>query len=129
MIRQLQIDLITNDYNPIIYWFDNNIWSNIKIMEVDVLHKNGGELIYYIVIDNIKKWIFYRNDEFDKFLCNYDYYWSFLETRFYFNYKDIQNVTKMLIYNVMDNSNNADISTPYNTTTSFSWLVHKIINK
>lgn len=46
-IRQLKIYLITEQTNPIIHWFERNIWKKLQITECNVRHGNGGEIVYH----------------------------------------------------------------------------------
>ncbi len=69
LTRQIQIDLITGEPNHIIDLF-NSIWDQIIIMETNVFHKHGEEIIYYINVDGKKYWIFFRDDNNYKFWIN-----------------------------------------------------------
>lgn len=101
-IRQLKIDMITDEPNLLLDWF-NDIWIKLSIIETDVYHQDGGEIIYYIDGD-IKQWVFYQDNKNDIFYCDYDHYWSILETKVDLNYNDIQDVTKLLVDNALNNS-------------------------
>ena len=102
IIRQLKIDLITDTSNAIINWF-NDLWSKLYIIETDVHHNDGGEFLYYMNNDE-KYWIFLRDDKKEKFWCNYSNYWSLLESKFNLNYGDIQELTKFLVENALNNT-------------------------
>ena len=110
LVRQMQIDLITDVHNPIVEWF-NDIWSKLYVIEINV-YNDSSELIYYIdnnVIDNKPKhWIFYQDKKDNSFWCNYDHYWSILKTKSNLTYTDIQYITKFLVENALNNS----IATP-----------------
>ena len=103
IIRQLQIDLITDTPNDIITWF-NDLWSKLYIIETDVYHNDGGELIYYTIIDGINYWTFYQDNANERFWCDYENYWSDLEFKFKFEYNGIQSITKVLVENALNNS-------------------------
>ena len=102
ILRQLKIDLITSDYNPILEWF-NDLWSHLYVIEADVCHEDGGEFIYYRIINNVKVYIFYQ-DNSNKFWCNYKHYWLNFVSKFNLEYSEIQSITKMLIENSLNNS-------------------------
>ena len=103
LIRQLKIDMITDAYNPIIEWF-NSIWNDLYVTETSVYHNNGGELIYFILNNDVKKIIFYQDDSNENFWCHYDNYWSILESKHKLNYKDIQSINKFIVENGLNNS-------------------------
>ena len=100
--RQLNIDLITSDHNPIIEWF-NDLWTHLYVIETNVYHNDGGEIIYFIN-DDEKDWIFFQDNKNDKFWCDYDTYWSILESKFNLIYTEIQDITKVLVENALNNS-------------------------
>ena len=122
IIRQLSIDLITDAHNPIIEWF-NDLWSKLYVIETDVYHKEGGEFIYYMNNDE-KLWIFLQDDESNLFWCNYDTYWSILESKFKFNYDDIQYLTKFLVENALNNS----VATPHKLAFPSAVRVENVLN-
>ena len=100
--RQVSVDLITDTPNEIIEWF-NNLWSKLCIIETNVHHNMGGEIIYYTNNEE-KHWIFYEDDKDDKFWCNIERYWLIMETKFNINYIDIQLLTKLLVENALNNT-------------------------
>lgn len=103
VMRQIQIDLIADNPNPIVDWF-NNIWSQIHVIKTNVYHKNGNrEFIYYIKTNNGNKWIFYNNIK-QSFWCNYEIYWREFEAILPLDRDGIIEITKILIENAM-NSN------------------------
>ena len=95
--------MITDTPNPIIEWF-NDIWSKMYITETNVYHTQGGEYIFYQIIDNEKKWIFLRDDKNSRFLCEYYNYWSVFESKFSLKYTEIQTITKLLVENALNES-------------------------
>ena len=102
LVRQLSIDLITDTPNSIIEWFDA-LWNKLTIVEINVYHKKGGELVYYI--DGQPKIpIFYQDDENNRFWCNHHSYWLILKSDFNLNYYDIQGITKLLVENALISS-------------------------
>ena len=105
--RQLKIDLITSDYNPIIEWF-SDIWFKLSMVEANVYHNDGDEFIYYISNDP-KQWIFFRDDKNNKFWCNHTKYWVVFDSKFNITYTDIQAITKILVENAL----NASVKIPY----------------
>ena len=122
-IRQIQINLITDASNPIIEWF-NSIWNRVHVIETDVYHKGGGELIYYIIIEGKKQWIFFRDDKNTKFWCNHDHYWSYFYSNFTTKYTDIQDITKLLVDNALNNS----VATPNYLTLNLLSSVDDVLN-
>ena len=101
IVRQLKIDLITDTPNDIITWF-NDLLYKMYITETDVYHSNGGEFIYYTIIDGVKQWIFYRDIKEDKLWCNYNKYWSVLDYKFKLDFYDILGITKVLVENFLN---------------------------
>lgn len=98
IVRQITIDMITGEYNPIIEWFDS-IWENITIYEREF----QGDVIYH---DKIKTCLFKEYD--DRFLCDYDLYWHRLHTKFDLNIGQEQAITKLLVESKL----NKDIPVP-----------------
>ena len=123
LIRQIKIDLVLNNPNDIIEWF-NGIWSKIHLIETDVYHKDMNELIYYIIIDGKKQWIFYQDRKNERFWCNYNNYWSIISTRFYCEYDAIQAITKVLVENALNNS----VSTLKLELSSMTSMVENALN-
>jgi len=107
LLRSINIDLLLDQHNPIIDRF-NSIWVNLHIVETNVYHKNGGELVYFR-IDKMgkKEWIFYQDMLMNKFWCNYNRYWVILKADFNINYDEIQIITKLLVNNA-----NCNLTTP-----------------
>ena len=121
--RQLSIDLITDTPNEIIVWF-NDLWSKLYIIETDVYHNDGGEIIYYIIMGGKKQWIFFQDNENGRFWCDYDNYWSILQYRFYCEYNDIQAITKILVENALNNS----VATPLEQIQRIYKMVENALN-
>ena len=101
--RQLKIDLVTGDHNPITECFVE-IWSKLHVLKTNVFHNNGGELIYYENTDSGKQWVFIEDIKNEQFYCNYEYYWSILSTRFDLEYFEIQTITKLMVENILNNT-------------------------
>lgn len=97
-IRNIQIDLIMDNHNPIIDTF-NSIWNDLSVIETDVYHQDGGEFIYY---NSNKEWIFLRDDKHERFWCHYRRYWELFESNL--TYQDIRDLTKELVENALNNS-------------------------
>jgi hypothetical protein len=106
LIRQLKIALIIEEPNEIIDWF-NDLWSKLSIVETNVYHEKGGEFIYYMG-GEVKQWIFFQDNKNDRFYCNFDHYWSVLESKIDLEYGDNQEITKFLVENALNNR----VSTP-----------------
>ena len=126
--RQLQIALILNTPNSIIDWF-NEFWSTLNVVEVNVYHKKGGELIYYIIDNETKRAIFYRNDDRNIFTYDYSLYCVLLNkeiSSYNINYKHKQPIiTKTLI----ENKVNTNIGNPEVKFISQLGRIHNAINK
>ena len=123
-IRQLRIDLITDTYNPIIEWFDE-LWSRIRFIETNVYHKNGGEIIYFIIVDNKKVPIFFRNDTKDIFWYSMYNYCYLLETQFNIDYDSIQDITRILV----ENATSEVIAIPSKEWWAVNVIIQNALNK
>jgi len=91
-IRDIKIDLLTGNKNPIVDLF-NEITKDIMIIKCDVYDKHGLEFIY----SKGDQWIFYQDVKKDEFWCNYTKYWSFFESNLRLEYQEIQAITKYLV--------------------------------
>jgi hypothetical protein len=107
VIRQLKIDTITDTPNQILDWF-NDLWNQMSIVEVDVFHKNGGELIYYINVDDQRKAIFLYDNQNERIWCHDELYWNYLNNVIgrenYINHIIIQYITEYLLENVVEDN-------------------------
>lgn len=101
LVRQLQIDMIADEVNPILEFF-NDLLSKLNIIETNVYHNNGGEIIYYIIESNVKIPIFFQDAKNNIFWCNYNHYWLIIESKFVLNYDDVQCITKYLVESVLN---------------------------
>ena len=144
-IRQVQIDLITDTPNEIVEWF-SDLWSKLYIIETDVYHNDGGELIYYMIDHGKKQWVFYQYNKNDIFWGHYKNYWSLIKNRFDLGYSDIQGVSKLLVENALsnsvatphvihlnkyeqvENSLNISVATPFNSKIMDNYLVECALN-
>ena len=91
-IREIKIDLLTGNKNPIVELF-NEITKDTMIIKCDVYHKNGSEFIYH----KYGEWIFYQDCQNGEFWCNYTRYWSLFESNLKLEYGEIQAITKYLV--------------------------------
>ena len=123
IIRQMKIDLITDTHNPIIEWF-NNIWSNLDVIETDVCHRKGGEIIYYKTVNGTKKTIFFRDDKNRFFVASHELYWQHLDS-FNMDYQMNKKITKFLVESKL----NEEISLPWSSISERLDTVNKQINK
>lgn len=98
--RDIQIDLIMGNKNPIVDTFDD-VWEDLRVIELDVYHTDGGEFIYY---NSKKEWIFFRDDKNEKFWCHFERYWRIFEDMFKLEYKEIRGLTKILVENALSNT-------------------------
>jgi hypothetical protein len=114
--RSILIDLLLENHNPIIAWF-NSIWNNLQTIETNIFHMGGGEIIYYIVNDlGEAEWIFFQdNDRY--FLSSHKRYRHELNSEFGLSAQfSAQNVTKILVesvlgYNIASYPTYANVST------------------
>ncbi len=95
--RQLQIDLILGNYNPIEEWF-TNLWCNLGVAQVDVYNTGRNEKLYYT--KDSMEWIFYRNLKKDEIWCNMKTYWDVLSLQFKLSVRETRAVTRILLENV-----------------------------
>ena len=100
--RQIKIDLITGDYNPIIEWF-NDLWSKLLIMETNVFNEKGGEFIYH-TLDN--DFLFYIDIQNGLYYCDLVNYWQHLESRLDHRYDELLTISKTLLEHVLGISTN-----------------------
>jgi hypothetical protein len=107
LVRQLTIAMITEEPNEIIDWF-NALLSKLIVLQTDVFHPEGEELIYYIMVEGARQFIFYRDDANGKFLCDYYTYWLPYVLKHDLDTEVIEAITKFLV----DNALGADIATP-----------------
>ena len=91
-IRDIKIDLLTGNKNPIVELF-HEITSGIEIINCNVYNKDGLEFIYH----KDGQWIFYQDCKNEKFWCNFTTYWSFFESKLGLEYLEIQSITKYLV--------------------------------
>lgn len=98
LVRDLQIDLILGNKNPIIDIF-NNICNGLSIITTEVYHKEGGEIIYY---NSENEWVFFRDDNKNRFWCNHERYWGIFSQEFEMNRLDIKKITKLLLENTLN---------------------------
>ena len=91
-IRDIKIDLLMGNKNPIIDLFCN-ITSGIEIINCNVYNEEGLEYIYH----KDGQWIFYQDCKNEKFWTHYYRYWEILESEFNLEYEEIQAITKLLV--------------------------------
>ena len=120
----MKIDIITETYNPIIEWFDV-LWSKLHVIETDVYHNNGGEIIYYINGDGgFREYIFYIDDVNKFFWCNLNNFWNILKNTFGFIYAEIQDITEFLVERALGR----DIPMPQVDYSLIGNVVDRILN-
>lgn len=100
-LRQLKLDLITDMPNPLQEWF-KVLWSQLYVVKTDAYHNNGSETIFYINVAGEKQWIFYQDH--NGFWCNYEYYWEKVANNVKGFFRDIQDITKLLVENSLGNT-------------------------
>ena len=119
-IRDIKIDLLTGNKNPIVDLF-NEITKDIMIIKCDVYHKHGLEFIY----SKGDQWIFYQDCKKDEFWCNYTKYWSFFESNLRLEYQEIGAITKYLVEEALKR----EVGTPSNVDTTFPSLVEEALKR
>ena len=83
--------------NPIMDIF-NEITYGIKIINCDVYNLDGLEFIYY---NKNGEWIFYQDIKNKRFWGEYNRYWSIFQKKFNLRYEEIQEITKLLLEEVL----------------------------
>lgn len=94
ILRKVQIDLLADIPNPIIQWFDA-LWKKLLVADTNVLHRSGGEQIYYYMDHNVEMAVFYKDKGI--FHIDDDNYWFILCNKFNLNYSTIKSITKILV--------------------------------
>lgn len=100
LVRNLHIDLIMDNPNPIIDIF-NGICDELSVVELNVYHKEGGEFIYY---DKNNEWVFFMDISDGVFYCSKTRYWNIIESQITTNYNFIRIITKIMIENKLNNT-------------------------
>ena len=119
-IRDIKIDLLTGNKNPIVDLF-NEITKDIMIIKCDVYHKHGLEFIY----SKGNQWIFYQDCKKNEFWCNYTKYWSFFESNLRLEYQEIQAITKYLVEEALKR----EVGTPNNSIGFSLSLVEEVLKR
>jgi hypothetical protein len=91
-VRDIKIDLLMGNQNPIVYLFFK-ITSGIEIINCNVYNEEGLEFIYH----KDGQWIFYQDAKNGKFWAHYKRYWEILKSEFGLEYEEIQAITKLLV--------------------------------
>lgn len=101
MIRQLKIDLITDNPNPIIEWF-NDLWNSLEVVQVKVFHHYPGECVYYN--KSTIRAIFYLDTTDGRILYDYVHYSElFYNQGFdYVSNAELEQITEILLSSVFD---------------------------
>lgn len=95
-VRNIRIDLIMDNHNPIIDEF-NRIWDQLSVCEIDVYHKKGGEFIYY---NKNNEWIFYidnGDEDNDGLYCSKERYLDWISAKLFGNYSTTKTITKIML--------------------------------
>jgi hypothetical protein len=119
-IRDIKIDLLTGNKNPIVELF-NEITKDTMIIKCDVYHKHGSEFIYH----NGGEWIFYQDCQNGEFWCNYTRYWSLFESNLKLEYGEIQAITKYLVEEALKR----EVSTPAGVSKFFGFEVEEALKR
>jgi hypothetical protein len=109
-IRDIKIDLVMGNKNPIIAMFCE-ITNGLGIINCNVYNEEGMEFIYY---NKEGEWIFYQDCKNEKFWAHYKRYWVLLESYFDLEYREIQAITKLLVEEMIK-----QVDTPYATAYRF----------
>ena len=99
LIRNIQIDLILGNNNPIIDIF-NGIWNKLSVLKTNVYYNTGTEFIYY---NENNEWLFFQDNSKDRFWCHYDRFWKVLKKELNIESDDVQLITKLLVENSLNN--------------------------
>lgn len=105
ILRRIKIDVITDNTNPIVEWFDK-YWDGLLIFKTNIA---DGSIFYYKPRksdDDILPYrtIFYLNSKDDKFFCD-NVYWDEFGKMFNLSYTEVQLVTKFLTENKLGGTN------------------------
>ena len=119
-IREIKIDLLTGNKNPIVELF-NEITKDTMIIKCDVYHKHGFEFIYH----KDGEWIFYQDCQNGEFWCNYTRYWSLFESNLKLEYQEIQAITKYLVEEALKR----EVGTPFNVCKSNRFYVEEALKR
>ena len=122
IVRRLKIDLIAGTPNRINEWFED-LWSTLHICNIDIFHNNGGEYIYYKIVDNVKEYVFYRDDDNGIFYCSTSLYWRKMGFKFNYTYSPIQTITKILLEHKLS----ASIALPKPKYNSYLMEIEKVL--
>lgn len=106
--RNIQIDLIMDNYNPIIEFF-NSIWNTLDVIDLSVYNNDNDETIYY---NKYGEWVFY-SDHKDRFWCNFDRYYKLFGIRFNLDYEDIIKSTNVMLNNSLNRIINGYLDVAY----------------
>ena len=119
-IRDIKIDLLTGNKNPIVDLF-NEITKDTMIIKCDVYHKHGSEFIYH----KDGEWIFYQDCQNGEFWCNYTRYWSLFESNLKLEYGEIQAITKYLVEEALKR----EVSTPRAAIYLYTLVVEEALKR
>ena len=119
-IRDIKIDLLTGNKNPIVDLF-NEITKDTMIIKCDVYHKHGSEFIYH----KNDQWIFYQDCQNGEFWCNYTRYWSLFESNLKLEYVEIQAITKYLVEDALKR----EVDTPGRTGSNMLAQVEEALKR
>ena len=120
-IRDIKIDLVMGNKNPIVDLFCN-ITSGIEIINCDVYNKDGLEFIYY---NKDGEWIFYQDVKNGEFWAHYKRYWEILEREFRLEYEEIQALTKFLVEEVLKR----EVTTPLGLKEKYVYEVEEVLKR
>jgi len=119
-IRDIKIDLVMGNKNPILYMF-RKITDGMGIINCDVYNKDGLEFIYY----KDGEWIFYQDVKNGEFWAHYKRYWEILEREFHLEYEEIQALTKFLVEEALKR----EVTTPTFLSTLFDSSVEEALKR
>lgn len=119
-LRDIKIDLLTGNNNKIVDLF-NQITDGVEILRCNVYGDHGKEFIYH----KNGKWFFYQDCKNDKFWCNYDNYWSFFESNFRLEQKEIKDITKYLVEEVLKR----EVATPLHSNRFLDFGVEEALKR
>ena len=119
-IRDIKIDLVMGNKNPIVDLFCN-ITSGIEIINCNVYNEDGLEFIYH----KDGEWIFYQDCKNEKFWTHYYRYWEILEREFHLEYEEIQALTKFLVEEALKR----EVGTPKKRFTSYHEGVEEALKR
>lgn len=99
IIRSIKIDLLLDNHNPIIEYY-NNICESLVCVDLNVYHLDGSEQLYYINGTCEKEWVFYYDSTYGVFYCSPNHFLKALQNKFNISQTSACfEITKLILWN------------------------------